>query len=72
MYKKDELENAGASVSSKSFSKYYDLTNKLICNGDIFELRQIKHKKSGEMKQAKIYRKSDLQGSKKQNSELNG
>ena len=39
MYKKDELENAGASVSSKSFSKYYDLTNKLICNGDIFELR---------------------------------
>jgi hypothetical protein len=24
------------------------------------------------MKQAKIYRKSDLQGSKKQNSELNG
>ena len=39
MQKIDALQKAGASISSKCFSKYYDLTNKVICNGDIFELR---------------------------------
>jgi serine/threonine protein kinase len=48
------------SISSRDFDDYFELSRKCIARGEICEIRQCKDKRSGEVKTAKVFRKSDL------------